>query len=149
MKIKQLYYLLLMSLIFASCSSDKIKEKINKTGDVAGQAVGEFATGVGSGVEKTISPTVQLHATISALGLSMGEIKVESDSLGEDNMLVVYFIFNQYFNKALTATVINGEGKEMGRSKQLIIGKKSEARFIEFHFDKHTNIDKNCTITIE
>lgn len=149
MEIKHLYYLLLMSFSIASCSSDKIKEKINKTGDVAGQAVGEFATGVGSGVEKTISPTVQLHASISALGLSMGEIKVESDSMGQDNMLVVYFIFDQDFKKELTAKVKNGEGKEMGRSKQLIIGKKSDARFVEFHFDKHTNIDKNCTITIE
>lgn len=143
------FYLLLAASLLNSCSSGDVKEKINKAGDVTGQVVGEFASGVSSGVKKAFDVNVQLTDDLKRKGLVFGKTSVSSDKVGEDNLLTVYIIFNQDFSGSITSKAFDNKGLEMGRVKLDISGKKDEAKFIEFHFDKRTNIDNDSKLTIE
>lgn len=136
-------------MVMISCSSDDVKEKINKAGDVAGQAVGEFASGVSSGVGKAFDMKVDLSEMLKQKGIGLGKITVSSDSGASDNLLTAYVIFNQDYQGTLTAKAFDVKGLEMGRARLEVSGKKDEARYLEFHFDKRTNIDNDSKLTIE
>lgn len=135
-------------LLLTSCSGDAVKEKINKAGDVAGQAVGELATGVSTGVEKAMGVKVEVSPALSGKGISTGKITV-SDSSATDNVLNVYTVFGSDFNGTITAKVYDQGNAEMGRSKVQVAAKKEDAKFIDFVFDKHTNLDNHCKVVLE
>jgi len=136
-------------LFLAACSSDSIKEKINKAGDVAGQTAGEFIEGASKGVQKAFDINVALPDMLKEKGIAFGKAGVYSDSLGRDNMLVLYVIFNKDYKGTLTAKVFDEQSLEMGRSVVTVTGQKEEAKYVEFHFGKYTNIDSKNTLTIE
>lgn len=69
--------------------------------------------------------------------------------MGEDNLLIVYTIFHSDYNDTIMAKVFDENTQEMGRTTAIVSAKKDEAKFIEFHFDKRTNIDSEHKITIE
>jgi hypothetical protein len=139
----------LFTLLFYQCSSSGVKEKINKVGDVTGQVVGEFATGVSKGVEKTLNASISLSDNLKKQGLNVGKITFGNDSIGVDNILTVYIIFAQDFKGRITAKAFEQDGLEIGRAKKDITGKKDDAGYFEFRFDKRTNIDNHSKIVIE
>ena len=138
----------LICLLLAACSCDSVKQKINKAGDVAGQAVGELATGVSTGVEKAMGVNVEVSAALAEKGISIGKITV-SDSSATDNVLNVYTIFSKDFSGSLTAKVFDQANAEMGRSKMTVKAAKDDAQFVAFVFDKHTNLDNHCKVILE
>jgi len=146
-------YLILISLIFLavlySCSSSCVKENINKTGDAAGQVFGEFATGITTGVKKAIEPKIEVSNKLKPKGLSFGKMTVTSDSAKHDNILIAYLIFDNDFNGDIIAKAFDNKNLEMGRIKLEIKGKKDEAKYIEFHFDKRTDIKNDSRLTLE
>lgn len=136
--------------IMAACSSGSIKEKINETGAATGEAIGEFSTGVSSGVEKALEVNLELNESLTSKGITFGKQTISNDPTGgEDNLLIVYLIFEKDFTGSMLAKVYDNKGQEMGRVKIDVQGKKDEAKFVEFHFDKRTNIDSDSKITIE
>ncbi|MBK6837206.1 MAG: hypothetical protein IPG90_02110 [Bacteroidetes bacterium] len=139
----------LFFLLLFSCSSESVKEKINKAGDVTGQAIGEFTEGVSSGVEKAFDTKVLIADGLKAQGIECGKTTVSSDSSAADNLLTVYVIFNQDFSGEITAKAFDKVNNEMGRIKLAVNAKKDESRYLEFHFDPHTNIDHDSKLTIE
>ena len=74
---------------------------------------------------------------------------VSSDSIGNDNLLQIYIIFNSDLKKEITAKAFDSKKLEIGRVKIKIEGKKDEAKYFEFHFDKRTEINNDCKIVIE
>jgi hypothetical protein len=146
---KKIFFLISSVIFFAACSSESIKEKINKAGDVAGQTAGEFIEGASKGVQKAFDVKVTLPEGLKEKGVEFGKTQVTSDSAGTDNVLVVYVIFNKDFDGKLTAKVFDEQSLEMGRSTVTVTGKKDETKFIEFHFDKRTNIDSKNKLTVE
>jgi len=132
-----------------SCSSHSIKEKINKTGDAAGQAIGEFAQGVTTGVKKVIEPKFEINETLKTKGIEFGKMTISSDNDENKNVLISYVIFNADFTGTLTAKAFDNKNLEMGRVKLEINGKKEDAKYFEFHFDKRTDIKNDSKITIE
>jgi hypothetical protein len=146
----KIIYLFSVTIFFlASCSSCQVKEKANKAGDVAGQVIGEFASGVSNGVEEAWETSVVPNETLKSQGIQFGKTTVSSDSVGKDNLLTIYVIFNQDFKGQMTAKAFDSKGLEMGRVKVDVKGKKDEARFIDFHFDRRTNIDNDSKLAIE
>jgi hypothetical protein len=141
--------ILLVIAIFYSCSSDSIKQKINKTGDVAGQALGEFASGVSSGVEKAVQPKIEIGDNLKAAGIAFGKMTLSSDTSSNENVLLAYIIFNAKYQGSIMAKVFDNKSLEMGRAKINIAGDKDDAKFFEFHFDKRTDIDNDSRIVIE
>jgi hypothetical protein len=142
-------YGILVVLACCSCSSENIKEKINKTGDVAGQAIGEFTSGVTSGVEKAIEPKIEINDALAKQGLTFGKSFITTDSADGENILNIYIIYNVDFTGSLTAKAYDSKGLEMGRVKLAVEGKKEEAGYLEFRFDKRTDMDNDSRITIE
>jgi len=146
----KLSFLILVSCMAFGCSPNKIKENINKTGDVAGQAIGEFTSGVTTGVKKVIDTHVELSDVLKSNGITFGKIIVTSDSSVEnENVLIVYMIFNKDYKGTMIAKAFDNKNLEMGRVKLDVEGKKDEAKYIEFHFDPRTDIDSDSKLTME
>lgn len=104
-------------ILAAACSSGKIKETINDAGDAAGQTAGEFFEGATKGVQKAFDVKVTIDPQLKSKGIELGKTQVASDSLGTDNLLTVYVIFNQNFKGKLTAKAFDDKSLEMGRSR--------------------------------
>ena len=138
----------IFALIIFSCSTDNIKEGINTVGDVAGQTAGEFIEGASKGVEKAFDIKVTLSDDLKKKGLEFGKTYITNDSLSTDNLLMVYIIFNQDYSDTLKAKVYDDKQLEMGRTTAVVNGKKDQAMFVEFHFDKRTNIDSKNVLTV-
>ncbi len=143
------YSILLVSILMFACTSKSVKENINKAGDVTGQAIGEFTEGVSSGVEKAFDTKVVISDSLKTKGIDCGKTTVTSDTNATDNVLTLYVIFNQDFTGDITAKAFDKQNNEMGRVKLSVQGKKDESKFLEFHFDPHTNIDHDSKLTIE
>lgn len=132
-----------------SCSSDSIKQKINKAGNIAGQATGEFVEGASKGIVKAFDVNLEVSKNLINKGIELGKSTVTSDSTGVDNLLVIYVIFNKDFKGKLTSKAYDENSLEMGRVSVLVEGKKDDAKYIEFHFDRRTNLNSKNKITIE
>ncbi len=61
----------------------------------------------------------------------------------------MYLIFDNNFNKKVTLKVFDEDGQEYGRITQLINGEKNEAKYVDFVFDKRTNIDGKGKVSFE
>lgn len=146
---KNYLLLVLIAVGVSSCSSDSIKEKINKAGDVAGQTAGEFIEGASKGVKKAFDVKMKLGDSLTEQGISLGKCTVSSDSLGVDNLLLAYVIFNKDFKGTLTAKLLDENGLEMGRSKASVSSTSGNAGFIEFHFDKNTHIGSKNVLLLD
>lgn len=143
-----LYFISFCLVVFTSCSGSSVKEKIEQVGDAAGQTAGKLAKGLESGINKTFDVQMELPENLKSQGISLGKTIVSSGPDGTDNLLSIYFIFSSNFNAELTAKVFDNKSQEMGRVTMLVEGKKGEAKYIDFHFDKRTNIDSDSKLTL-
>lgn len=146
-------YILIALITLATIACNRVKEKakdaVNTAGDAAGQAAGEFAKGVGDGVEKAFDVSPEYTKAFTDKGLKAGDVKLGSDSNATDNVLNIYIIFEKDFKGNVLAKANNSKGLEMGRSTITIVGKKGEAKYVEFKFDKLTNIDADSKVVVE
>ena len=145
------YILIFISLTLCSCNwaKQKTKETVNKTGEVAGKAGSEFVDGVSKGVENSFRNEVVLSNGLKDKGIETGKISIHSTDSTSDNILTTYLIFNKEFDQEIRVKLMNELGQEYGRQSQNIKGKAGEAKYIDFVFDKRTNIDGKGKITFE
>lgn len=145
------YLIFTVAIITASCNwaKQKTKETVNKTGEVVGKAGSEFANGVAKGVEKTFENEVKISERLTRQGLQSGKTIINSTDSSTDNVITAYLIFNENIDQEITVKVLTPAGQEYGRVKQKIKGKKGDANYIDFVFDKRTNIDGKGTIQFE
>lgn len=145
------YILIILALATVACNRVKetAKDAVNTAGDVAGQAAGEFSKGVAYGVEKSFDVVPEYTTAFTEKGLKGGDVKLRSDSLGTDNLLNVYIIFEKDYKGTSTAKAMNSKGLEMGRASVRLEGKKGEAKYVQYVFDKLTNIDADSKVIIE
>lgn len=146
---KYILYFILLSAIAFSCSTSSVKEGIEKAGDAAGQTAGKLAKGIQTGMNKTFDVKMELPEQLTKKGISLGKTIVSSDEQGTDNLLSVYLIFSADYKGSITAKVFDSQLQEMGRATSQVEGKKGEANYIDFHFDKRTNIDSDSKLTLE
>lgn len=113
------------------------------------RAGSEFVDGVSKGVEKSFQNEVIFSDELEKEGLAPGKISISSADSATDNILTAYLVFGNNIDRKVTVKVFNGEGQEYGRVSQIIKGQKDEAKYIDFVFDKRTNIDGKGKITFE
>jgi hypothetical protein len=58
-------------------------------------------------------------------------------------------MFDNDFDQNIVVKVISDEGQEYGRTTQNLKGQKGEAKYIDFVFDKRTNIDSKGKLLFE
>lgn len=122
---------------------------MNKTGEVVAKTGSEFVSGVSKGIEKTFQNDVVFSDQIKNKGLKSGKIIIHGTDTSTDNILTAYLIFDDNFDQKITIKVISDEGQEYGRVTQHITGQKGEAGYVDFVFDKRTNIDGRGKLLIE
>ena len=142
------YVFLILLPIILSChwAAEKGKQTVNKAGEVVAKAGSEFTQGVSKGVEKTFKNEVLVSDDLKSLGLMTGKITVLGTDSTIDNILSVYFIFDKDFNERVMVRVISEEGDEYGRTTEQINGRQADTRYVDFIFDKRTNIDSKGKI---
>lgn len=147
---KYVFAFTILAALFIGCSdiTTKAKNTINKTGEKVGQTATEFIEGVTEGVEKSLQRKVELSDSLKAKGLSFGNTSVANDTVGSNNKLTVYFIFNKTFSDTLIAKVFNKENIEIGRSKLPVWGEKDDAKYFDFTFDERTYIEVKSKVII-
>ena len=150
MKYYPIFCVVLLTLLM-SCNriANKTKEGINRGGEVVGESATEFFEGVSEGVDKTLECEILLSKKLISLGLKKGVYDIESQPIGNNNKLTLYLIFEKDFNKELVAKAYNKKEQEIGRAKTIVAGKKGDAAYFEFEFDKRTDIGFRNKITIE
>jgi len=147
-----LHSFLVTLITLTSCDwvKDKTKKTINKSGEIAGKTATEFVGGVAEGIDKTLQCEIVLSSILQEKGMATGKFSIENDSVGgENNLLIVYVIFNKDFKKEVVVKAMDKNGLENGRSKVLIEGKAGEANYIDFRFDKRTNIESKSKLIFE
>lgn len=145
------YLIVALALITASCNwaEKKAKDTVNKTGEVVGKAGSEFVNGVSKGVEKTFENEVKFSDPLTKQGLEAGKIIIRSSENHSDDIISAYLIFNNNLDQEVTAKVFSPQGKEYGRTRTHVKGKKGDAFYVDFVFDARTNIDGKGSIQFE
>lgn len=140
----------LVALLISSCGKvkNKVKDGVNTSGEMAGEAVGEFFEGADEGYTKTLECDIRFSEKLAAQGLETGKFKITGKE-GNHNNLSLYVIFNKPFSDTVMVKVFHKDGDEIGRVKQLLNGKKDEARYVDFTFSKQTYIEAKSVINIE
>jgi hypothetical protein len=145
---QKLHYLFFCSILIG-CGPCHVKEKINKASEKAGETAGEVVKGVSRGLENSFEIIIDKSQAPRLADIELGKINLESSSDGSDNKLGVYMIFKKGFSGDITVKVMDNKGLEMGRNTQKVQGKANEAKFVDFIFDKQTNIDSDSKIVME
>jgi hypothetical protein len=148
---KTIKFLFLLSFFAFSCNwaKTKTKEGINKTGEIVSKAGSEFAEGARKGIEKTFSNEIVLSDALKSKGLSYGKIIITGTDSTTDNLLSAYLVFEKDFDQQITLKVFGEDKLEFGRVAQPVKARAGEAKYIDFIFDKRTNIDSKGKVSFE
>ncbi len=146
-----IFFTLLFGVILESCdwTKNKAKESLNKGGEIVGKAGSEVVDGVAKGVEESFANLVETSRGITNNRITLGQIKVFGTDSTTDNIVSVYLIFDKRFASRMTAKAIHNNGLEFGRASLEIEADSGQAKFIDFVFDKRTNIDRSDRVTLE
>ncbi len=136
-------YLLVLIVTVSGCS-------LKRTGERTGEAVGEFIKGASSGVQNSFKVEVELSPELKQKGLELGKVIIANDTLGVDNLVSVYCIFNQDFADTVLLKAYDNQKLETGRSRVIIKANKDDAGFYDFTFDRRTNLDtEDCRLVLQ
>ena len=148
---KPLPFLLILVTTLAAC--DRVKETtkntIGKTGETVGKGTSEFFDGVTEGVDETFRSEVVLADPLPAKGLKTGKFLITSAPGAKDNIFTVYLIFEENLAEKVTVKVFDNQAREYGRVTQNVVGKRGEAKYFDFVFDKRTNVERRSRFVIE
>ena len=150
MKMKKILTILILTSL-SSCNwfKEKTKETINKSGEIVSKTGSEFINGVSKGVEKTFKNKIEISEELKKLGLNAGKIVINNSENGTNNILSIYLIFENKMEKHVTVKVFDENNQEYGRITKIIKGNNGEAKYIDFEFDKRTNINGKGKINLE
>lgn len=139
---------LLLCLAWCSaCSRQSLKERAkratNKAGQVVGEGAGSFFTGVGAGVEKTItSYDVRLSDELKRLGVTVTIAKhAEASATNNGQHGLSFYILNKApVAGTLVIRLFNDDRQEIGRAAAPVDFKADDARYTPFTLDKEIPI---------
>lgn len=119
-------------------------------GEAVGKTGSEFVKGVKEGIDRTYDCTVVVSEELKKAGITTGKFIIASDSgSATNNKVSVYLIFSKDVNRSVSARITDAAGKEYGRNSKQIKATKEEARFIDFVFDRRTDIESRSVISLQ
>lgn len=149
MKITPVFLIIVIPFFSCNWAKEKAKETVNKTGEIVAKTGSEFVNGVDKGVQKTFSNQLTLSEDLIKKGIKTGRINILSGDSARDNIISVYLIFENDFKQIVTVKVVDENNLEYGRTTQSVTGKKGEGKYVDFTFDKRTNIDSKGKMIFE
>lgn len=141
-------FIFVTTLLLGGCSGcfEGGSELAKGAGEAVGQATVDFGKGVGSGVDKSMEVTTELAVAAQGLGLSTTTSKLLSlDQHG----IAVYFIAEQATKTKLLAKALNEAGQEVGRASVEVEFAADDAKYVEFVFDGHVDLQLVDKFVIE
>jgi len=131
---------------------DKAKRATNKAGQVVGEGASSFFTGVGEGVDKTItSYDVRLSDELKGLGVSV-TIAKRMDGAASNNWqqgLSFYVLNKTPVSGALRLRLFNDKGQEIGRSSAQIVFGADDARYVPFTLNKEIPVSMTKYVELD
>ena len=129
----RLLFALALGFLLAGCNKDD-ETLSEKTGRKVGSTLTDFAKGVGTGIDQSMTVETELDAGLLNRGIS----KTISKSVGLDankKGIAVYLISTDNLTATLLAKAIDKDGVEIGRSKTDVTFEKDGAQYVTFYFD--------------
>ena len=80
--------------------------------------------------------------------MQLGKFKIINPEALSSELLTAYLIFDQDFRQNVTVKVYDQNGFEYGRTNVDIDAKQGEAKYIDFPFDKRTEIENKSKFVI-
>ena len=140
---KSVASLLLSCLVLsAGCgqeSMDKAKRATNKAGQVVGEGASSFFTGIGAGIDKTVtSYEVRLSDELKKAGVSVTVAKhIEGVASNNWRQALSFYVLNKApVSGVLRLRLFNDKGQEIGRSIAPVAFGADDARYVPFYLDK-------------
>ena len=130
---------LMVAVLLCGCGKKPDESLVKRTGNKIGEAVTDFASGVGGGVDKQLLVEVELSAALTELGFS----KTVSKSLGLESSgkgISVYLLSRDAYEGALMAKALNEAGQEVGRSVVEAEFAADDAQYVKFIFDDEVDM---------
>ena len=135
--------------ISIACRTESGNERLEGASAKVGESASKAVKGIKAGIEKATKINIELSENLKTRGLSLGKTKLDSKNGGRHNMLNVYLIFDKKISRIVLVKVLNNQNEEIGRTKTQISGDAGEAKYVDFIFDKRTNIDRDFKIIVE
>lgn len=135
-------------------TADKIPDGTANAVEVGGELVGEgfgrFFNGISKGLDNSVDAVkVAPHTDLIEQGLRFQVAESYNEKGWNDNLIVVYVIYEKDFAGMLQMKVYNHKKQEMGRVKVWAENKEGEAEYLEFQFDKYTDYLQGGFATLE
>lgn len=139
--------MLILALIVLMTGCGRVKDKADRATNKAGQLVGEgastFFTGVGAGIDKTITTyDVRVSEELRAAGVAT-TIAKRMDGTASNNWqqtLSIYVQNQSPLTGTLRIRLYNEKDQEIGRSATPIVLARDEARYISFTLEKEVPV---------
>jgi hypothetical protein len=129
--------LLAISLVAVAGCGKHDESMAKRAGNSVGEAVTDFASGVGKGVDKQMAVNVELSKSLGDNGLSKTIAKSAGIDLSKPNGkggILVYLIAAKPFKSKLIARALTKEGQEIGRSTVDVEFAADDAKYVNFVF---------------
>jgi hypothetical protein len=146
---KKLILSLFLANLFIACRTESGNERLQGATEKVGESAAKAVKGIKAGIEKATKINIELSENLKNRGLSLGKTKLDSKNGGRHNVLNIYLIFDKKLNRNVLLKVLNNQNEEIGRTKSLISGDAGDAKYLDFIFDKRTNIDRDFKILME
>lgn len=147
-KITLYFSALVLAFSMQNCRTEEGNEKLTDASKKVGESASSIVKGVKSGIEKASKINIDISDELKNRGISNGKVELSSKG-GHHNVLNIYMIFDKKVNRNITVKVANSQGLEIGRAKTLVTADAGDAKYIDFVFDKRTNIDRDNKITMQ
>lgn len=143
---KPFHLALVFTLILAAgCGrmKDKATQATNKAGQLVGEGAGSFFTGVGAGIDKTVTAyDIRLSEELRRAGVTTTVAKREGDpqSTSGQQKLSIYIQNRDALSGTLRILLFNEDAQEIGRGATDIAFQADDARYVTFPLEKEVPV---------
>jgi hypothetical protein len=131
MRVNKLIVVVALALALAACKDDTSMSQ--KAGSAISGTAADFVAGLGEGVDKRMSVTLQIDPGVSARGLTVTQGK--SRGMGSKDA-AVYVVADKAFKGKLVARALDAGGVEIGRAVVEEEFAADDARYVTFKFNE-------------
>jgi len=155
MRIRTLLVVALAGLA-AGCGRESLKERAkhatNKAGQLVGEGASSFFTGVGEGVERTVtSYDVRLSEELKAKGVSV-TIAKHTDGTASNNWQhgLSFYVLNKIpVAGVLRLKLFSDKGQEIGRATTPVALPADDAKYVAFALDKEIPVSMTKYVELD
>jgi len=135
--------ILLLTMIVVATGCGRVKDKASRATNKAGELVGEGAStcfsGVGAGIDKTVTTyDVRLSEELKSAAVSTTIAKrMDGSASNNGQQTLSIYVQNQApLTGTLRIRLFNDQDQEIGRSTTPVVFAKDDARYVSFALDK-------------